>query len=214
MPGLHGCMTWEAELGPITRDEKKVIVGCSLEKSSAVCMCERERCYQHSHLIMRPHYESKTPRPGRILKLQEICWHGRRSCSQHQKKPNIQTNALGRFKLVLVGLTSNDLGLLYKAIKGITEVRNQLHLMSCSLPELVHYRQERLQACIKILKMIWTESKNIENESMHTVIYSQIVRINPPILLIHPKGISYSFMHRYSSQHGKCMRHYMEFTWS
>lgn len=145
-------MTWEAELGPITRDEKKVIVGCSLEKSSPVCV--RERCCQHSYLIMRPHYESKTPRPGRILKLKEICWHGRRSCSQHQKKPNIQINPLGRFKLVLVGLTSNDLGLLYKAIKGTSEVRNQLHLMSCSLPELVHYRQKRLQACIKILKMI------------------------------------------------------------
>lgn len=29
---IHGCMGREAELGPITRDEKKVIVGCSLER--------------------------------------------------------------------------------------------------------------------------------------------------------------------------------------
>ena len=26
---IHGCMSWEAELGPITKDEKKVTVGSS-----------------------------------------------------------------------------------------------------------------------------------------------------------------------------------------
>lgn len=86
---IHGCMSWEAELGPITRDEKKVIVGCSLERIPL----QRERRYQHSHLIIRPHSESWTPRPGRILKLKGICWHGRRSHSQHQHKkhPNQPT---------------------------------------------------------------------------------------------------------------------------
>lgn len=140
MPGfeiIHGCMSWEAELGPITRDEKKVIVGCSLERNPLV---QRERRYQHSYLIIRPHSEARTPRPGRILKLKEICWHGRRSHSQHKQK-NIQINPLGRFKWVLVVLTSNDFpGLLYKAIKGTAEVRNQLHLMLmyCTLHEWVN----------------------------------------------------------------------------
>lgn len=66
MPGfeiIHGCMGREAELGPITRDEKKVIVGCSLERIPL----QRGRRYQRSFLIIRPH--SAAPRPGWILKL-------------------------------------------------------------------------------------------------------------------------------------------------
>lgn len=157
-------MSWEAELGPITRDEGHCWL-LSLERKALV---RRERLsYQHSYLIIRPHSESRTPRPGRILKLQEICWHGRRSHSQHQQK-NIQINPLGRFKWFLVVLTSNDLGLLYKAIKGTAEVRNQLHfmLMYCTVPELVNlsfiilfWCNPDRKVCIKILKMSWTESK-------------------------------------------------------
>lgn len=125
---IHWCMRWEAEFGPIIRDENKVIVGCPHWREF---LSSSERRYQHSYLIIRPHSESRTPRPGRILKLKEICWHGRRSHSQHQQK-NIQINPLGRFKRVPVALTSNDLGLLYKAIKGTAEVRNKLLLIYCN----------------------------------------------------------------------------------
>lgn len=83
---IHWCMRWEAEFGPITRDENKVIVGCPHWREF---LSSSERLYQHSYLIIRPHSESRTPRPGRILKLKEICWHGGRSHSQHQQK-NIQ----------------------------------------------------------------------------------------------------------------------------
>lgn len=85
-------MIWEAESGPITGDETKVIVGCSLERIPL----QPERRYQHSYLIIRPHSEWRTPRTGGILKLKRICWHGRSSQFQRQQK-RIQINPPGRF---------------------------------------------------------------------------------------------------------------------
>lgn len=105
---IHGCMGWEAEFAPITRDEKKVIVGCSLEKFSPAR--ERERSYYHSYLIIRPHSKSKAPRPGRILKLKKCADVA--SCSGQLKTTtatkNIHINTRGRFKWVLVCLTSDN----------------------------------------------------------------------------------------------------------
>lgn len=130
---IHGCMSCEAEFGPITRDEEKVIVGCFHWREF---LSSSERRYQHSYLIIRPHSESRTPRPGRILKLKRnlLTWQEKPFSTSTEKHPNQPTWQ------IQMGPSGSDFKLLrlsvYKAIKGTAEVtRNQLHLM---LPEGVN----------------------------------------------------------------------------
>lgn len=151
---IHGCMDWEAEFGPISRDEKKVIVGCSLEKFSTAR--ERKRSYHHSYLIIRPHSKSKAPRPGRILKLKKMCWCGRRSCSRQlkekQQQKNIQINIRGGFKCLLVCLNS-------QTEKDVGRRQNLLHPLNSFQQHWKYSQNSIILLSIQVFHILWCINK-------------------------------------------------------